>query len=126
MGDEELRVRFSGRAVDGLTGAMVARLPTEQEAVGSSPTLGFFSFVLSAIVKSTRLLIVGSGIRAPLWAHTNGSLFVLLVARKVERSIRPENSLLFCFVRYGVVGNMSGSHPVASGSIPDIGSSQFS
>jgi hypothetical protein len=25
----------------GLTGAMVARLPTEQEVVGSSPTLGF-------------------------------------------------------------------------------------
>ena len=25
-------------------------------------------------------------------------------------------------VRYGVVGNMSGSHPVASGSIPGIGS----
>ena len=25
----------------GLTGAMVARLPTEQKAVGSSPTLGF-------------------------------------------------------------------------------------
>ena len=24
-----------------LTGAMVARLPTEQEVVGSSPTLGF-------------------------------------------------------------------------------------
>ena len=29
---------------------------------------------------------------------------------------------LFLFVRYGVVGNMSGSHPVASGSIPGIGS----
>ena len=38
-------------------------------------------------------------------------------SRKVERSIRPEN---FGF-RYGVVGNMSGSHPVASGSIPGIG-----
>ena len=48
---------------------MVARLPTEQEAVGSSPTSGcdFLRF------------------------------------------------------RYGVVGNMSGSHPVASGSIPGIG-----
>ena len=45
---------------------MVARLPTEQEVVGSIPTLG-------------------------------------------------------CSLRYGVVGNMSGSHPVASGSIPGIG-----
>jgi hypothetical protein len=26
----------------GLTGAMVARLPTEQEVVGSSPTLGLY------------------------------------------------------------------------------------
>ena len=26
----------------------------------------------------------------------------------------------FGFLRYGVVGNMSGSHPVASGSIPGI------
>ena len=41
----------------------------------------------------------------------------LLASRKVERSIRPENF----FIRYGVVGNMSGSHPVASGSIPGIG-----
>ena len=40
---------------------------------------------------------------------------LLLASRKVERSIRPENS--FC-IRYGVVCNMSGSHPVASGSIP--------
>ena len=55
--------------VQSLAGAMVARLPTEQEAVGSSPTSGcdFLRF------------------------------------------------------RYGVVGNMSGSHPVASGSIPGIG-----
>ena len=64
-------VRVPGRAIIsfsfGLTGAMVARLPTEQEVVGSSPTLGSFLF------------------------------------------------------RYGVVGNMSGSHPVASGSIPGIG-----
>jgi hypothetical protein len=41
-----------------------------------------------------------------------------LFSRKVERSIRPENCFL---IRYGVVGNMSGSHPVASGSIPGIG-----
>ena len=33
--------------VVGLTGAMVARLPTEQEVVGSSPTLGFFYGVLA-------------------------------------------------------------------------------
>jgi hypothetical protein len=45
----------------------------------------------------------------------------LVISRKVERSIRPENSSLYSFVRYGVVGNMSGSHPVASGSIPGIG-----
>ena len=31
----------------GLTGAMVARLPTEQEVVGSSPTLGFVYGVLA-------------------------------------------------------------------------------
>jgi hypothetical protein len=36
-----------------------------------------------------------------------------------------EPPLLLCsrfrfFLRYGVVGNMSGSHPVASGSIPGI------
>ena len=43
-----------------------------------------------------------------------------MYSRKVERSIRPENSF-FWFIRYGVVGNMSGSHPVASGSIPGIG-----
>ena len=45
-------------------------------------------------------------------------------SRKVERSIRPENSLVGAasqLFRYGVVGNMSGSHPVASGSIPGIG-----
>ena len=29
-----------------LTGAMVARLPTEQEVVGSSPTLGFLLWTL--------------------------------------------------------------------------------
>ncbi len=32
--------------------------------------------------------------------------------------------LLPC-IRYGVVGNMSGSHPVASGSIPGIGYAGF-
>ena len=36
------------------------------------------------------------------------------------RGFEPPPLLLFRF-RYGVVGNMSGSHPVASGSIPGIG-----
>ena len=44
---------------------------------------------------------------------------MVLFSRKVERSIRPENS--FGLLRYGVVGNMSGFHPVASGSIPGSG-----
>jgi hypothetical protein len=42
---DEARVRFPASAMFvlfGLTGAMVARLPTEQEVVGSSPTLGFW------------------------------------------------------------------------------------
>ena len=36
------------------------------------------------------------------------------------RAFNPPREL-FCLIRYGVVGNMSGSHPVASGSIPGIG-----
>jgi hypothetical protein len=68
MGDPRSIRGWGASSFPGLTGAMVARLPTEQEVVGSSPTLG------SCLV-----------------------------------------------VRYGVVGNMSGSHPVASGSIPGIG-----
>ena len=36
------------------------------------------------------------------------------------RGFEPPPLLLFRF-RYGVVGNMSGFHPVASGSIPGIG-----
>ena len=62
-----------------LTGAMVARLPTEQEAVGSSPTLGF---VYSLLVLVAQLA------DRPL--HT----------RKAQGSIPCENSLsvfLFCF-----------------------------
>ena len=42
-----------------------------------------------------------------------------LHTRKAQGSIPCENCL--SFIRYGVVGNMSGSHPVASGSIPGIG-----
>ena len=65
---------------------MVARLPTEQEVVGSSPTLGFPLFVL-----------VAQSADRPL--HTRkaqGSIPCenLLVSRKVERSIRPENLVL--------------------------------
>ena len=52
--------------IESLAGAMVARLPTEQEAVGSSPTSGFF--------------------------------FLVVKSRKVERSIRPENSFNLVFL----------------------------
>ena len=87
---------------------MVARLPTEQEVVGSSPTLGLGVLVAQLADR-------------PL--HT----------RKAQGSIPCENSFVIfaegrafnppreLFIRYGVVGNMSGSHPVASGSIPGIG-----
>ena len=40
---------------------MVARLPTEQEVVGSSPTSGFFSL-------GEERLILGSRVRPPRWA----------------------------------------------------------
>ena len=40
----------------------------------------------------------------------------------VQSAQRTVSSKLILFFRYGVVGNMSGSHPVASGSIPGIGS----
>ena len=77
---------------------MVARLPTEQEVVGSSPTSGFFGGEVAKWSNASRSGRdpSGSGVRTP-----------------------PSS---FCLdLRYGVVGNMSGSHPVASGSIPGIG-----
>ena len=73
---------------------MVARLPTEQEVVGSSPTLG--------------LLRSRSSVGRSSASHAEGPGF------------DPLRELVLVF-RYGVVGNMSGSHPVASGSIPGIG-----
>ena len=44
-----------------------------------------------------------------------------LVQVQVLRVREFDSRPLLCFIRYGVVGNMSGSHPVASGSIPGIG-----
>jgi hypothetical protein len=102
-----------------LTGAMVARLPTEQEVVGSIPTLGWSLCSRSSVGRSSASHAEGPGFD-PLRE------LGLLISRKVERSIRPENlGFRFIFVRYGVVGNMSGSHPVASGSIPGIGCAKF-
>ena len=110
---------------------MVARLPTEQEAVGSSPTLGFayFSFgSRSSVGRSSASHAEGPGFD-PLRE------LVFLVVFAEGRAFNPPRELClffssfffaththFCFCfRYGVVGNMSGSHPVASGSIPGIG-----
>ena len=45
---------------------------------------------------------------------------VQVVVLRVRGFEPPPLLVSFCF-RYGVVGNMSGSHPVASGSIPGIG-----
>ena len=46
---------------------------------------------------------------------------VQVVVLRVRGFEPPPLLVSFCF-RYGVVGNMSGFHPVASGSIPGIGS----
>jgi hypothetical protein len=111
-GGWEVRVRFPGRAVVfflfGLTGAMVARLPTEQEVVGSIPTLGLCS--RSSVGRSSA-------------SHAEGPGFDPLRELGLFRGRSSVQSAqrTFAFVRYGVVGNMSGSHPVASGSIPGIG-----
>ena len=43
----------------------------------------------------------------------------LLLLKSWGRGFDPRVGLVL--IRYGVVGNMSGSHPVASGSIPGIG-----
>jgi len=78
---------------------MVARLPTEQEVVGSSPTLGSGSLV---------------SFEARLAQSVEHKTLNLGVAGSTP-------ALGFFLFRYGVVGNMSGFHPVASGSIPGIG-----
>ena len=97
---------------------MVARLPTEQEVVGSSPTLGLGVFSVLVAQLADRPLHT----RKAQGSIPCENLVGVVISRKVERSIRPENSFVIPFVlRYGVVGNMSGSHPVASGSIPGIG-----
>ena len=44
-----------------------------------------------------------------------------LVQVQVLRVREFDSRPLLQIIRYGVVGNMSGSHPVASGSIPGIG-----
>ena len=98
---------------------MVARLPTEQEVVGSSPTLGLGGS-RSSVGRSS-----ASHAEGPGFDPLRELAFFRFGSRKVVRSIRAENSSFpagVVVVRYGVVGNMSGSHPVASGSIPGIGS----
>jgi hypothetical protein len=40
---------------------------------------------------------------------------------EVSQRRKFDSSSSYSFIRYGVVGNMSGFHPVASGSIPGIG-----
>ena len=54
-----------------LAGAMVARLPTEQEVVGSSPTSGFETkrILLCLVVNGKEeAIILGSRVRPPRWA----------------------------------------------------------
>ena len=55
---------------------MVARLPTEQEVVGSSPTLGF------------GVEILGSRVRAPRWAWFEAGLVRGLFFQKSSRLAR--------------------------------------
>ena len=56
----------------------------------------------------------GSGVRTP-----PSSRFVMWKERRLSQAGCCVH--YFFLIRYGVVGNMSGSHPVASGSIPGIG-----
>ena len=50
----EIEGKKKGIVFDSLAGAMVARLPTEQEVVGSTPTSGFY-WILILILRKARV-----------------------------------------------------------------------
>ena len=86
--------------------------------MGSSPTLGLVVLVAQLADRPLHTRKAQGSIPCE-----NLLFFGLVRGRSCVQSAQRTRLFRPVFVvRYGVVGNMSGSHPVASGSIPGIGS----